>query len=89
MVATVHTTLGFFPRAENKGLIVGTEALYNGSWDYRPVEIEDVRGNEQLFTLDVNGFQYVTFPSAHLPFTDDSVIQQDLYPETAEFVKNL
>ncbi|KZT24834.1 hypothetical protein NEOLEDRAFT_1115560 [Neolentinus lepideus HHB14362 ss-1] len=53
------------------------------------LDIENVRGREQEFTLDKNGFQFYTRPSKHTEFTDDAKIQEEYYPESAELIKEL
>lgn len=53
------------------------------------MEVENVRGREQEFTLDKNGFQWYKRPSKHTDFTDDAKIQEEYYPESIELIKEL
>ncbi|TFK48907.1 hypothetical protein OE88DRAFT_1683477 [Heliocybe sulcata] len=53
------------------------------------MDIENVRGREQEFTLDKNGFQFYTRPSKHTDFTDDAKIQEEYYPESIELIQEL
>ncbi|PFH47203.1 hypothetical protein AMATHDRAFT_77307 [Amanita thiersii Skay4041] len=55
----------------------------------REVEIENIRGKEDSFTLDTAGFQFYTRPAKHKSFTNDEEIEKEYYPESAELIKEL
>ncbi|KAI6038569.1 hypothetical protein EDC04DRAFT_2569785 [Pisolithus marmoratus] len=61
----------------------------NWGEDIRAVEIEDVRGKEDEYSLDVCGFQYYRHPAKHTKFTDDKEIEEEYYPESIELLKKL
>ncbi|KAI6026551.1 hypothetical protein BKA83DRAFT_4244877 [Pisolithus microcarpus] len=71
--------------------------LYPGSvpkewprnWREEPriVEIEDIRGKEGNYGLDVAGFQYSRYPAKHTNFTDEEEIKEEYYPESVELIK--
>lgn len=53
------------------------------------VEIEDIRGKEDKYSLDAAGFQYFRYPAKHTKFTDDEEIKEEYYPESIELIKKL
>ena len=61
----------------------------NWESDPRIVGVEDVRGKENQFLLDLNGFQFVHCPSRHTAFVDDRAIASEYYPEAVELVKTI
>lgn len=48
----------------------------NWNEDVRVVQIEDIRGKEHEFSLDISGFQYYRHPAKHTMFTDDKEIEE-------------
>ncbi|KAH7923057.1 hypothetical protein BV22DRAFT_1016132 [Leucogyrophana mollusca] len=54
-----------------------------------PVQIEDVRGKEDQFTLDTAGFQFARHAVTHTRFADDAEIQKEYYPESVEIIKKM
>ncbi|CAE6466198.1 unnamed protein product [Rhizoctonia solani] len=58
----------------------------NLNHDSRDVMIHNLRGREQFFTLDENGFQYVKQETT-ANFTDKAAIVADYYQEIREFLK--
>ncbi|KAI6121176.1 hypothetical protein F5141DRAFT_1210860 [Pisolithus sp. B1] len=65
------------------------ERRRNWREDPHIVEIEDVRGKEDNYGLDVAGFQYFRHPAKHTKFTDDEEIKEEYYPESIELIKKL
>lgn len=63
------------------------ERLRNWQEDPHIVEIEDIRGKEDNYTLDVAGFQYSRHSAKHTKFTDDEEIKEEYYPESIELIK--
>jgi hypothetical protein len=51
--------------------------------------IENIRGKEQLFTLDNAGFQFYNRPTKFKDFLDDKKIVEEYYPETEALIKEL
>ncbi|KAL0571636.1 hypothetical protein V5O48_010329 [Marasmius crinis-equi] len=53
------------------------------------VDIEDVRGSgtESQYTLDKNGFLYLTSPAKHTSFASDEQVEREYYPESIELIK--
>lgn len=54
-----------------------------------PVQVEDVRGHEDDYDLDVQGFQVVTSPSDERDFNDDDRIKSKYYAECTELIKRV
>ncbi|ORY01748.1 hypothetical protein BCR34DRAFT_91109 [Clohesyomyces aquaticus] len=55
----------------------------------KAVTIRDVRGLEQNFELDKNGFQFVQLPNKERSTENDATIIREYYPEITELVKNM
>ncbi len=55
----------------------------------KDVEIENLRGKEELVTLDTAGFQFYSIPSKHKSFANDEEIVKEYYPESIELIKSL
>lgn len=54
-----------------------------------PVTIHDVRGNEDAYTLDKNGFQFYKHTSKEKEFpSDEYVVSSGYFPEMEEFIKD-
>ncbi|KAH9939064.1 uncharacterized protein BXZ73DRAFT_44270 [Epithele typhae] len=61
----------------------------NWRFEMRFVAIEDARGSEHAYSLDVHGFQFAYRPARHTRFDDDADIAREYYPEMADFVKSV
>lgn len=55
----------------------------------RKMTIHDVRGIEDRFALDRNGFKFVKLPTKARDVSTDEMIQDEYYPEVAEVLKEL
>lgn len=53
------------------------------------VEIEDLRGKEDLVNLDTAGFQFLKRPAKHTAFTNDEDIKTEYYPESIKLIMDL
>ncbi|KZV75233.1 hypothetical protein PENSPDRAFT_748617 [Peniophora sp. CONT] len=53
------------------------------------VQIENLRGREDSVSLDKNGFHFFRHPAKHTTFANDQEIQDEYYPESAEFIKQV
>ena len=51
------------------------------------VQIENLRGREDSVSLDKNGFHFFRHPAKHASFANDKEIQEEYYPESADFIK--
>jgi len=50
--------------------------------------IHDISGDEEKYTLDGNGFQYVKHESKEKEFRDDEKIKAEYYPEVEQLLKD-
>ncbi|KOS17368.1 Uncharacterized protein in dcmA 3'region [Escovopsis weberi] len=55
--------------------------------DTREVAVTDVAGIEDRFSLDANGFQFLTHPSVEKDFLDEDVIKSAFYEESSAIIK--
>lgn len=53
------------------------------------VEVTDISGNEDKYTLDGNGFQIVQHESKEKDFLDEERIKSIYYPETEQLLKDV
>ncbi|KAK7047103.1 hypothetical protein VNI00_006768 [Paramarasmius palmivorus] len=53
------------------------------------LQIENVRGKEENYSLDGNGFLFAKHASNHKGFNDDAEIEKEYYPESIELLKEL
>lgn len=65
----------------------GTVGEKRRPFEHVEVPITDMRGREEEFHLDVQGFQKVEHTSEEKEFTDLDTIRRVYYPECAELVK--
>lgn len=55
----------------------------------REMTIHDIRGQEQKFNLDQNGFQFISFPEKRRETREDEVIMKEYYPELEELARKM
>jgi hypothetical protein len=55
----------------------------------RTVTIHDVRGGEDRFDLDVNGFKFLKLPAKERSVESDEIIRGEYYPELEVVLKTL
>ncbi len=67
---------------DNLALILG-----NANADTRRLPVNDLRGREDQFTLDKNGFCVVNLDSAEKTFEEDERIKEVYYSEIEKLVK--
>lgn len=60
---------------------------YDRPIEAHPTLVKDARGRENEFSLDVNGFQFYTFPSVEKDFADDEQIKDQYYKEVEQLLK--
>ncbi|KAG1880026.1 hypothetical protein F4604DRAFT_1954015 [Suillus subluteus] len=66
-----------------------TKPPYNWTQDPHAMQIEDVRGKEELYNLDNAGFQYGREAAKHASFLNDDEIQREYYPESIDLIKRV
>ncbi|GBE81535.1 predicted protein [Sparassis crispa] len=62
-----------------------------GNWEpeAHAVEVENIRGKEDSFTLDTSGFRFFRRPAQHTTFVNDEEVEREYYPESIALVKEL
>ncbi|CAK7231115.1 hypothetical protein SBRCBS47491_007821 [Sporothrix bragantina] len=89
----VQTTLHYYkPNADGSPPHVtyyDRPETYHREVETHTVTVHDVRGEENKYTLDSNGFQFVHRPAAETEFTDDDHIRAVYYPETEQLLKDV
>ena len=87
----VEAEINYFPSSPDtiptsiwKPRYVGVPDSYT-----RKMKIHNIRGKEESFNLDRNGFQFVTLPEKERKTDDDETIVQDYYPELEELSKRM
>ncbi|KAI3394641.1 hypothetical protein diail_2451 [Diaporthe ilicicola] len=87
----VIADMNYFPATGNVISTQEWKPRYLGvSNDFtRKVTIHDIRGMEDQFYLDKNGFKFLRLPSKHRNTDDDETIKSQWYPEVAEIIKEL
>lgn len=88
--SVVKTTLNYFLELENGGdqaYCLGTVGEKRRRYQKTEVNVNNLRGHEQNFYLDRNGFQFLNAPCAEKTFDDDDRIKQSYYPEVIELIK--
>src|SRR5271155_2716282 len=87
---TVQTDLNFYKALDDEKPYIYTyehDPQTNFSQDTKPAVIHDIRGHEDEFTLDKNGFQIYQHESAEKDFTDDEKIKTEYYREVEDLLK--
>lgn len=88
----VHAKLNYYLDPSLGGrdeFAIGTAGAYRRKFDNRPVDIQDARGFENKFDIDVHGFQYHKRPCTEKDFTDDAQVKAVAYPETEQLLKDV
>ncbi len=90
---TLTATLHYLKRGGEKPAYYRIEPppgvpKWNGIDDPQEVTIEDARGRERAFTLDRNGFQLVTAPTAVADFYVPEEIKRVYYPEVERLLQD-
>jgi hypothetical protein len=89
----VNTVLHYFkPNADGSPphpIYVDRPETYERPSDVHPVTVRDVRGLEEDFTLDRNGFQLHKHIASEKDFVDDEKIKSGYYAETEQLLKDV
>jgi len=99
MSSSVTATINYFlPPSDgsqpwtkaDRDLVTGKQEI-NWSRDPHEQQIENVRGQEQNYTLDTAGFSYHVGPSALSAddFNSDEIIRERYYPESSDYLKKV
>lgn len=87
----VNTHLNYFKANEDGSppapAYIGKPESYERPTQPLDVQVYDIKGEVDKYTLDGNGFQIYTYPSAEKDFRDDDKIKAEYYPETERLLK--
>lgn len=92
MAGTVYGHMNYYPPAEiwkNNDIIPGSAASFRRKFDTHLVQVTDIRGQENDYSLDKNGFQLLKHSSAEKLFEDQDAIKSTVYAEVAEMLKKM
>ncbi|KAK1496604.1 hypothetical protein CTAM01_08242 [Colletotrichum tamarilloi] len=71
-------------------IVVGGQKVTNErKMTPRTVTVTDIRGEEDKYTLDTHGFQYVRHTSVETDFTDEERVKGVYYPEMEKLYKEI
>lgn len=89
---TVNTTLNYYldpSKGGHTSYQIGVSDYYRRKFDIHTVQVHDIRGREDQFNLEKNGFQHLKHTSAEKDFVDDDQVRRVVYPETAQLIKDV
>lgn len=88
----VHTTLNYYKDPGDgsapEPTYIGKPETYERPSEVVDVTVHDIRGSEEAFSLDVQGFQIHRHRSVEKDFLDDEQIKTSYYPETEQLLKD-
>ena len=88
----VETTLNYYKDpgdgSEPHPSYVGKPETYERPYEKLQVTVNDIRGSEESYTLDKQGFQIYNHASKEKDFVDDEQIKAIYYPETEQLLKD-
>src|SRR4051812_29891307 len=87
----IVANINFFPSTGRPIETKEWKARYLGIGDdyTRAMTIHDVRGQEQKFNLDQNGFQFISLPEKGRDTREDEMIMKEYYPELEEIARKM
>lgn len=89
----VETSLNFFKDNEDGSpphpTYVGKPETYRRPRDSHKVTIHDVSGEEDKYTLDEQGFQFLKHTSVEKDFVDEEKVKDEYYKEVDQLLKDV
>ena len=87
---TVETTINYYPPDGPKVFYPGTAGYQRRKFDSKTIQMNDIRGAEDRYVLDKNGFQLVKNNWTEVKVDDsDQHVRSVVYPETVDMLKKL
>jgi hypothetical protein len=87
---TVEARINYFPENGHKLIFPGTAGYQRRPFDPKIVNVTDIRGSEDNFELEKNGFQVVKGTWTPTKVADaHEQVKAVAYPECAEMLKEL
>ncbi|KAG1786156.1 uncharacterized protein HD556DRAFT_1450012 [Suillus plorans] len=65
------------------------QPIRNWGEDPHDMQIEDVRGKEELYKLDSAGFQYGRETVKRTSFLNDDEVEREYYPESIDLIRRV
>ena len=90
--SVVEAKLNFYLDPSKGGqdeFAIGTAGAYRRKFDERPVQIQNERGREADFNIDIHGFQYVKRVSSKADLTDEDQVKAVAYQEAIQLLKEV
>ena len=69
--------------------VTGIASYYRRKFDERSVKIHNIRGKEDEFSLNDQGFQFHISPTVGGDFRDTEFVKNEVYPETEKLLKEV
>jgi hypothetical protein len=91
MAAVVETTMNYHLDPSKGGATActfGTVGVLRRKFDSHPIQVYDLRGQENEFNIHTHAFQPCKWKLSTTSLEDDD-IKQIIYPEAEEFVKKM
>ncbi|KAF2101409.1 hypothetical protein NA57DRAFT_64217 [Rhizodiscina lignyota] len=88
----IDTTLNHYLDPEKGGhssYYTGTAGYYRRKFDEHAVKIQNMRGREDQFDLNTQGFRFYRSPTVGGDFQDTEFVKREVYPETEELLKKV
>lgn len=88
----VNTTLNYCLeplQGEPSPFYPGTAGNYRREFNEQAVQVTDLRGSENDFSLDKQGFELRRHVCTEKDFADEAVVKDVVYEETAELLKKV
>ena len=88
----LDTTLNHYLDPDKGGhtkYITGTASYFRRKFDERAVKIGDIRGREDQFNLNTQGFQFHVSPTIGGDFSDTEKVKKEVYAETEKLLKEV
>lgn len=84
----VETLMPYHPlNGFGKEYIAGSVGQYRRKWNYTPKIVYDMRGTNDQFHLDKQGFELLPHESAESEYTDEERIKSVVYAEAEQFIR--
>lgn len=84
----VNTTVPYWTNPPPDEYLAGSVSQYRRKHDRQPTQIHDLRGIEQDFHVDEQGFQVLQHKSVESTFEDEKHIKAVVYKETEELLRS-
>lgn len=91
-IKSVNTTLNYYLDPSKGGHTryqIGVAEYFRRKFDPHEVQVHNIRGREDQFSLATSGFQYRQHVSAEKDFKSDGEVKRVVYPEIEQLIKDV